>query len=270
MFHTGYWQYRLKHGIIWLCILALTGGMMSRPAHAAPSPHNVFLPMLWLNGAGDVCAPIAGESYGTLTPDGPPTDRLAEQHADLNLALRGYAPTTARLGLVDYGGQADPSAPQLAGLFAERRAPAITSVHRVYDWNWDSNSRGDPISDPAVTLMELAATAGETIHAPNSGYTLGSGYEVLVLYASSQRITLKYTRNDNVVHGYTLHIEGICVEPTLLALYETWNAAGRGQLPALAAGQALGRSRGQAIGVAIRDNGSFLDPRSRKDWWQEY
>jgi len=260
--------------MISLCALALISAMMPLPALAAPSEsagtHHALLPILWLNGAGDVCAPIPGESYGSLTYDGPPTDRPAEIHADLNLSLRSYSPTSSYLGLVDYGGSADRSAPQLVGLFADRRAPAITAVYRVYDWNWGSNSRGGLISYPPVTLMELAATAGETVHVPNSGYTLGSGYEVLVLYASAQRITLKYTRNDNVVHGYTLHIENICVEPSLLALYEAWNAAGRGQLPALAAGQALGRSRESAIGIAIRDNGSFLDPRSRKDWWQGY
>jgi hypothetical protein len=91
---------------------------------------------------------------------------------------------------------------------------------------------------------------------------------VLVLYANPQRITLKYTREDNVVHGYTLHLEGICVEPRLLALYTTWNNSGRAYLPALTAGQALGRAQGSEVRVAIRDSGTFLDPRSRKDWWR--
>jgi hypothetical protein len=39
-------------------------------------------------------------------------------------------------------------------------------------------------------------------------------------------------------------------------------------LPALRGSQALGRARDASIGVAIRDTGSFMDPRSRKDWWQ--
>jgi len=46
------------------------------------------------------------------------------------------------------------------------------------------------------------------------------------------------------------------------------NDAGRGHLPALRAGQAFGRARGDEIGGVIRDNGAFMDPRSRKDWWQ--
>jgi hypothetical protein len=73
----------------------------------------------------------------------------------------------------------------------------------------------------------------------------------------------------NVVQGYTLHLEGLCVDPGLLASYRQWNAAGRGQLPALRAGQAVGRARAARVGVAIRDTGSFMDPRSAKDWWGE-
>ena len=103
---------------------------------------------------------------------------------------------------------------------------------------------------------------------PPSGYGIGQGYAVLVLYADSQRITLKYTGEDSVVHGYAVHVEGVCVEPSLLALYERMNAGGRGQLPALRAGQALGRARGNEIQVAIRDTGRFMDPRTRKDWWR--
>ena len=31
---------------------------------------------------------------------------------------------------------------------------------------------------------------------------------------------------------------------------------------------AVGRARGNEIQVAIRDTGRFMDPRTRKDWWQ--
>lgn len=114
---------------------------------------------------------------------------------------------------------------------------------------------------------------GEIIRAPASGYDIGTrptGYEVMVLYATTQRITLKYTREDNVVSGYTIHVENICVEPSLLSLYNTLNASGRSQLPALNATQPFGRSQGNQILVSIRDNGTFLDPRSHYDWWDGY
>lgn len=236
------------------------------------------------------CQPIQAASYSAISVLPPPTDRPAEQHADLNLALRGYAPTTGALGLVDINGPTDPGAPQLPGLFADHRTGSFAAVHRVYDWNWTCNCRGNPLTNPPVTLAQLWTSPGETIHVPDSGYNIGSqpagdaawtgpaviadteqpndGYEVLVLYAADSRITLKYTRNDNVVHGFTLHLENLCVEPRLLSLYRQANAAGRGHLPALRAGQAFARARGSTIGVAIRDSGTFMDPRSRKDWWR--
>jgi len=199
---------------------------------------------------------------------GRPTDRPAAQHGDLNLALRGYSRTTAKAGLIDLGGRTDSRAPQLAGLFADKRGPVFSSVYRANQWDWGRNARGAPITDFEVTVAGLAAQPGEAVHVPNAGYSIGSGYTVLVLYADANRVTLKYTGEDSVVNGYTLHIESVCPEPSLLALYERMNAAGRSRLPALRAGQALGRARGNEIQVAIRDTGRFMDPRTRKDWWR--
>jgi hypothetical protein len=213
------------------------------------------------------CEPIPGVEYGTLNVDGPPTDRPAAEHADLNLALRGYELTSAYLGLIDSGG-GDPNAPQLYTLFADERVPDIPAVYQVYDWDWGGNCRGPLLTNPEVTLAGMDVTPGEVLHLPDSGYDIGQGYEALVLYATEERITLKYTREDNVVAGYTVHVEGVCVEPSLLALYNQWDAAGRGELPALRGGQPFGRARGDEIQVAIRDTGTFMDPRSRGCWWQ--
>jgi hypothetical protein len=233
---------------------------------AAVFTRQLYLPLI---DVADTCPTIPGESYGTLDVDGPATDRPAEAHADLNLALRGYElNTTADKGLVDYNGAGDAGAPQLPGLFADNRTGVFTNVYQVYDWNWSCNCRGSLLANWDVTLAGLEVSAGETIHAPDSGGSLGDGYEVLVLYASMERITLKYTQQDNVVYGYTIHVENVCVEPNLLALYESWNAAGRGRLPALRPGQAFGTATGNEIGVAVRDTGEFMDPRSRKDWWR--
>jgi hypothetical protein len=71
------------------------------------------------------------------------------------------------------------------------------------------------------------------------------------------------------VYGYTFHVKGICVEPDLLALYQSCAAAGRRFLPALRPRQVFGRARGSEILIAIRDCGTFLDPRSHFDWWRE-
>lgn len=244
---------------------SLSRGAGDRELALVSLPVGVYLPLMW---GPSGCEPIPWERYGTLSVNPPPTDRPAEEHADLNLALRGYALTDAYKGLVDYGGESDAKAPQLLGLFADQRLPAFTSVYRVHDWDWPDNRPGGLITNPPVTLLGLAARSGEAVHVPDSGYSIGDGYEVLVLYACPERITLKFTREDNVVRGYTVHLEHICVEPTLLALYSSCDATARAQLPALRARQALGRARGDEIGVAIRDHGGFMDPRSRKDWWQ--
>jgi hypothetical protein len=234
------------------------GQVLTIPPLTGPTP-----------GAGvDPCAPIPGESYGTLPIVGPPTDRPAAQHGDINLALRGYVPTTAVRGLIDVGGPTDHRAPQLVGLFPDKRTPAFGNVYRVNNWDWGRNTRGGPVTEFEVTLAGFGVQPGEIIHVPGSGYGIGQGYAVLVLYADTQRITLKYTGEDSVVNGYTLHVEGVCVEPNLLSLYERMSAAGRRLLPALRAGQAFGRARGNEIQVAIRDTGRFMDPRTRKDWWR--
>jgi hypothetical protein len=228
--------------------------------------YQVYLPLAFIRTSA--CDPIPGVTYSTLSVVGPPTDRPAEQHADLNLALRGYEVTTAYLGLVTYGGSADPAAPQLYTLFADQRVPTFNAVYQVYDWDWGCNCRGGLLAYPEVTLVGMAVAPEEVLHLPDSGWDIGSGYEALVLYASEHRITLKYTREDNVVYGYTIHVENVCVEPSLLALYLACNDAGRGELPTLRGGQPFGRARADSIGVAIRDTGTFMDPRSRHDWWQ--
>lgn len=270
-------------GVLLLVSALALPALAQRPAAPRDLLPRVFLPLLTTS----TCDNIAGEMYNAITPNPPPTDRPAEEHADLNLALRGYAPTSGTLGLVDIDGPTDPRAPRLYSLFADQRVPVFASLAQVYDWNWATNSRGALITDPPVTLANMQTANDEPLFVPGSGYNIGTrtihppegrfkdspaddpnAYEVLVLYAAPQRITMKYTRDDNVVHGYTLHIENVCIAPALLSLYQQLNAAGRAQLPALRAGQAFGRARGSAIGAAIRDNGTFMDPRSRKDWWQ--
>lgn len=215
----------------------------------------------------DPCMPIAGASYATLARVGPPSDRLPAEHGDLNLALRGFAPTGGTLGLVDVSGPIDDGAPQLNTLFGDDRLPAFVTNYRVHDWDWSCNCRGAPITDPEVTLTGLGTSVGEVLELPDSGYDIGGGYEALVLFVDDTRITLKYTREDNVVSGYTIHVEGVCVEPSLRALYEASHAAGRVDLPALRGDQPFGRARGGEVRVAIRDTGRFMDPRVRKDWW---
>jgi len=228
----------------------------------------VHLPIV-LKAFEDSCRPT-GETYGSIEiPNWEPSPP-AETHADLNLAVRGYTPTIAYLGLVDLG-NTDPSGPQLDGLYATPHLPNFKAAYRVYDWDWDNNRRLDPIDTWDVTMLEMAAIPGETVHVPNrDGSEIAPGYKALVLYASPTRLTLKYTSEDSIKLGFGLHLENICVDENLLALYTTLNNAGRHSLPAVQAGQAIGRAAQDRIGVVVRDVGGWMDPRSRYDWWRGY
>lgn len=238
---------------------------LESPAASLALTPRAYLPFV-TRPSSSACTPT-GESYGTLEPIDPAAGDVS-QHPDVNLAIRGYVRTTANLSLVDYAGNIDPDAPQLYTLFDNQRTPVFNAAYQVYRWDWNCNCRSGPITKWDVTLLGMRTTPGEIIHLPNAGYDVGGGYGALLLYAEPTRLTLKYTREDNVVAGYTLHLENICVDANLLALYRQLNAAGRSELPALWPGQPLGRAPGSEIDAAIRDTGSFLDPRSRKDWWQ--
>ena len=220
------------------------------------------------------CQPT-GQSYSLIPTDGRyqvsnPGSAAPNVSPDLNLTVRGWVDTNAPLGLVNYNGGTDSAAPQLYSLFGDNRTPTFTSAHKVYDWDWTNNRRGNVLNTWPVTLLGMRTSAGEQIKSPSRGGSdIYQGvYYALVVYAEKTRITLHYARNDYVAPGYGIHLEGVCVDPNLLALYNQGNAGGRAQLPALRANQPLGTAIGGELMAAIRDTGTFMDPRSQKDWWQ--
>lgn len=207
--------------------------------------------------------------YGTLGVIAADTRRPPEGNPDLNLSLLGYQPNGAAADYKDYGSPDDSLAPQLRGLFADRRRPTFTTAFINNGWDWGSNTRTPPSPGQyEATVIGVAVSPGESLFTPGSGRTIGNDYSALVLYADANQITLKYTPEDSIARGYTVFIEGINVNPQLLAVYQTSNAAGRGSLPALRAGQLLGTAHGSEIRLAIRDNATFMDPRSLQDWWR--
>jgi hypothetical protein len=234
----------------------------------------VYLPLLFRAE----CPGSSAATYGLIPIDGPRADRPDYLHADLNLSMRGYEPTGGLLSLVDYNGSTDGNAPQLAGLFEPNRFPGISAVYQVYDWNWACGAqgcRGPLITNPAVTLTGLVVGSSTPISIPERNLDIyPGGYKVMVLYAEEKRISFGYTRHDTVANGYAVHLEGVCVDPNLLALYRAQvDGAGyhvTGWLPGLKNNQPLGTTLGSEIKVSIRDRGTFMDPRSRKDWWQGY
>ena len=220
------------------------------------------------------CPATSGNAYTTIPVAGGGLDHPDAEHGDLNLALRGYQPVDAAPALFDKDGPVDGDPPQLAGLFADLRAPAFGQSFAVNDWDWACGAHGcagAPLSHVDATLVALRSSGGETLYVPRRGAQIfGGGYKALVLYAEPTRITLGYTRDDTVANGYVVHLENLCVDPELLAVYRGSVAAGRGYLPALREDQPLGSAGLGDVLVAVRDRGVFFDPRSRRDWWQGY
>jgi hypothetical protein len=214
--------------------------------------------------------------------------RPAWNHADKNLALRGYTPNTNGdfyHQLVNYGSGDPNGPPQFATLFNPARVPDLIGFYRVGQWNWapspDPGQRGSPITFPKITALGLKTNPGEAIHVPTSGYDIGGGMEVLILYAGENSVTLRYTREDSsAIGGYSVFVDNICTDPNLLALYRQLDdpngprykySATRPyayNLPNLPAGHPLGTAKGGEVVVAISDTGRFWDPRSCNEWWR--
>jgi hypothetical protein len=211
----------------------------------------------------------SNNSYDTIEPISAPTDRPAASHPDINLMIRGYVETTGSMVLQNPVGDTDMKAPQFTSLLTNNQYPPITHLYKVYDWNWSTNTKGNLISDPTVSMFGIEATPGEPLHVLNSGYDIGGGYQVMVLYATKDAITMKYTREDNVVKGYAVHVQDIWVDPNLVSLYNQMNTSGRGSLPTLRGGQIYGIASTNVVKIAMRDTGTFMDIRSKKDWWRQ-
>jgi len=243
--------------------------------------------------ATSTCPRTSSNSYGGGTAFQVEFDdpvRPASNHADKNIELRGYQPNpdpNLVLDLVDYGLNDPTPPPQFATLFSPNRVPAFIEVYQVRGWNWapspEPGSRGDPISNPPITALGLAVTPGEELHVPHSGYDIGGGMEVILLYADEDTVALRYGREDSAgAQGFTVHIDNICTDRNLLALYASLDSPSGPRyvykpphqrpyaypLPNLATGQPLGTALDSEVIVAIVDTGRFWDPRSCDDWWQ--
>lgn len=198
----------------------------------------------------------------------------APLHADLNLQQRGYVPVAVQAQLVDIPGPVDVDAPQLATLFADLQPLQFTALYQIYNWNWGCGAhgcRGELLTTPETTLLGLTTQPEALLRAPTRQTSIyGDSYVATVLYAEPNRLTLAYTRDGSVANGYTVHVEQVCVDPNLLQLYQEADRSGRQQLPGLQHNEIFGTALGSEVRLAIRDRGTFLDPRSRKDWWHGF
>jgi|GEM_PF-719671 len=239
-------------------------------------PTFVYLPLV-LNQYPEpmACEPIPGQDYRAISLlkewSLPPNPSAAEDPG-FNVNLLEYRPVAAAKQLVNYGDPMDPNTPKFTYLFDPPTIPEFSEVYMLYH-------NGAPTSNYAVSFLGLRVEPGQIIHVPDRPVEIDpQGYKVLVLYAGQESITLTYTRFDGLrgenpetgewVGAYVVHVDGVCVDPLLRALYEEKDAAGRYELPALKGHQPFGRAWGDEIRIAIRDTGTLLDPRSRYDWWE--
>ncbi len=232
----------------------------SRPANT-PIPVPIFTPKPIPTGTPTPLPLPPNHQYSSISVIRANTETM-QNRVDLDMDIRGYRLVDQSKQLVSYSGDSDPKAPQFSSLFSPPRDAAIIATYENYNENGALNQ------SPAVTLIDLQTTPGENIVVPNSGYDIGSGFQVMVLYAADNKVTLKYTREDDVISGYAIYIENLNINPNLVRLYDQLNNQGRTSLPALKGGELLGTAAGNWIRVAIRDTGSLMDPRSKKDWWR--
>lgn len=245
-----------------------------------------------LTVAADACPDISANSYITIAIQPYSSgglyykdNRLTDENADFRLSILGYTPTNAITNLVDYGGDTDVLAPRIYGVVKPKRVITITQSYERYDWIWDENAappygtRGGVNHEWAASVIDLSTQQDEPIYIPERpGGLFETGiwegdYKAMVLYAAEHEILITYTRNDRVDHGYAMYLANLCVDPNLVQAYRDQLLEGRrnsGWLPALRNSDIVGTARGSTLTVAVRDTGSFLDPRSRKDWWQGY
>lgn len=230
------------------------------------------------SGSRDGCPVVSTQSYTLIPMTDVDLSHPAPIHADLNLAQRGYVAVALPPSFTDINGPVDGDAPQLASLFVNRQPIHFAALYQVHDWDWGCGAHGcrqTPLSAPEATLLGLQTETGAPLRVPARQADIyrdsnGEEYVAVALYAEANRLTLGYTRDGSVAHGYVVHLEEICVDPMLVQRYHAADRNGRRELPALRHEQHLGVARSQEVRLAIRDRGAFLDPRSRKDWWRGF
>ncbi|UCG25715.1 MAG: hypothetical protein JSW55_06925, partial [Chloroflexota bacterium] len=174
--------------VLWATLMVMNLGGQKRPAIAAVMLLVIILPSVVVIHAGErtvsagpveviprlylplvsratSCPTTSGNSYAAGAAFQYDLDnpiRPAWNHADKNLALRGYttnADGNLQRQLVNYGSDDPTQPPQFATLFRPARVPELTGFYRVGEWIWapspDPGRRGLPISQPKVTALGL-------------------------------------------------------------------------------------------------------------------
>jgi hypothetical protein len=238
----------------------------------------VYLPLV---AKPETCPEVSINQYALIDVQGGyyKSNRLTDENADFRLSILGYETVQELLQRVEYGGPTDPNAPNFYNIFKPRRDIAFAVAYKRREWNWNENAEppygtpGGLNNDWPVSVLDLIATQGEAVYIPRSQVPITSAgpYVAMVLYADEDELTVHYGDRDVVDSGYAIYLANFCVDPNLVALYRAQLSAGKratGKLPMLTNDQIVGTAKQNFVTVAVRDSGPFLDPRSRKDWWQ--
>lgn len=213
-------------------------------------------------GASVEALTTSTNSYDLIPLEAGRDDRPPDEHGDLNLKLRDPQPTQAERSLVEISGSGiDPQAPKLSSVFESDFAGTYT----IHDWDWGCNCKGNLVLDEHTVLVGIKTTPGEPLFIPRTERDIYQGkYYAVVLYASEDSLAFLYARGGTVAKGYTIHYLGLQTDPNLLALYRESPA---NELPGLTLDTPVGIATDELI-VGVRDNGTFLDARSKRDWWE--
>jgi hypothetical protein len=255
---------------------------VNRPAFSDPITntlvitHHTYLPLL--SGQGSPAFPCPISSATTWAEMSPMQSLIAGAalSPDLNMHVRGWRPVEASLGFARYpyppGEPPDTLHPLHLSNIAGSTGASFASAYQVNDWDWLGCNCAVPRSGPPypVTMLGLRTTPGQALRIAGRNLPVDPrGFTAMVLYADAGQIALKYTWEDRVDTGYLLHLVNLCVDPNLVALYQRLNAAGRHTLPVVDNLSVIGTAGSDEVHVVVRDSGSFLDPRSWQDWWQD-
>lgn len=217
------------------------------------------------DSAAAVAAPAAvtsNNTYELIQLNGNREDRPAAEHGDLNLKLREPTPIELDRELIEIDGSGiDPNTPKFNKVFK----PNIVQTYAIHGWDWATNDKSELIQDGVAVLIGLKTTPGEPVFIPpRDTPVFGDKFFATVLYADEDSLTFLYDNKGSVVKGYTVHLLGLKTDPNLVKLF---NESQGSELPGLTLDTPVGTATNELI-VAIRDNGTFLDARSKKDWWE--
>jgi hypothetical protein len=242
-----------------------------------PSSYRLHLPLVqnevWPPAN---CPTESAQQWGQMTSRATLISGAA-QSPDLNLNLRGWYRVNEPLRFTkyDYPGGEPPDNQYplyLSHIVPGGNEASFVAAYQISDWDWLGCNCAVP-RNPApypVTMLGLRAAPGQPVRIARRGLAVDpQNFIAMVMYADVTQLALVYLWEDRVDAGYLVHLLNFCVDPNLVRLYEQLDGAGRAALPGIRLDDVVGVAMRPEVDVVVRDSGSFMDPRSQQDWWQD-